>query len=95
MKIDCYYIRSTFINKLFSCYLLWKSDGSNSDSEMNIISEGKRDEVEHDRATVDTDSFERVRGQLGSNVAENAISWELSVIEMEFHKNIHVDVYYK
>ena len=28
---------------------------------MNIISKGKREEEDHDRATVNTDSFERVR----------------------------------
>ena len=45
---------------------------------MNIISEGKSDEEDQYLVTVDTDSFERVCGQLGGNVAENAISCELS-----------------
>ena len=52
---------------------LVESDGSNSDSEMNKI-----DEENHDRATVDTDSFEQVHGQHGGNIDENAISCELS-----------------
>ena len=40
-------------------------DGSDSDSEMSIISEGKSDKEDHNRVTVDTDSFKQVRGQLG------------------------------
>ena len=62
---------------LFSCYRLGnlvESDSSDSDSEMSIISEGESDKEEHDQATVYIDSFERVRGQLGGNVTENAIS---------------------
>ena len=41
---------------------------------MIVISEDESEE-HHDRATVDTDSFKRGHGQLGSNVAENAISY--------------------
>ena len=89
MQVDCYYIKSMFINKLFNCYWLGnlvESDGSNSDSEMNIISEDKSDEDDHDRATVD--NFEWVRGQLGSNVAENAISYKLSQLSKWNSTNI-------
>ena len=73
---------------------LVESDGSDSDSEMSIISEGESDEEDHDRVTVDTDSFEGVCEQLGGNVTENVISFQLSVIEVEFHQNIRVDVCY-
>ena len=44
---------------------------------MNVISEGERDEEDHDRVTVDTDSFEEMCRQLGGNVTENAISCKL------------------
>ena len=76
---------------------LVESDGSNSDSGMNIVSEGEIDEEDHDRATVDAASFERVRGQLGDNVAENAechILRTFTANEMEFNQNIRIDVYY-
>ena len=35
-----------------------ESDGSDSDSEMSIISEGDSDEEDHDKVTADTNSFE-------------------------------------
>ena len=66
------------------------SDGSNSDSEMNIISGDKSDKEDHDRVTVDTDSFERVRGQLGGSIAENAIPCELSQLSKWNSTNISV-----
>ena len=57
---------------------------------MNIVSEGESDEEDNDRATVGTDSFERVRGQLG----ECHILRTFTSIEMEFNQYIRVDVYY-
>ena len=50
---------------------LVESDGSDSDSEISIISESEsNDKEDDDRASVDINSFEQVRGQLGSNVTE-------------------------
>ena len=57
---------------------------------MSIISEGKSDEEDHNRATVGTDSFKRVRGQFVGNVAENAISCELSQLSKWNYTNISV-----
>ena len=45
---------------------------------MNIISEDKSNTEDHDRAAVDTDSFEQMHGQLGSNIAVSAMSCGLS-----------------
>ena len=57
---------------------------------MNIMSEDNSDKEDHDQTTVDTDSFERVRGQHGGNVAENAISLELSQLSIWNSTNICV-----
>ena len=58
---------------------------------MSAISEGESDKEDNDQATVDTDSFKRVGGQLGGNIAENVISYQLSQLSKW---NIRVDVCY-
>ena len=45
---------------------------------MSVISGGENVEEDHDQVIVD--SFERVCEQLGGNIAENAISCQLSLL---------------